>query len=263
MVRFELSRIWRNKIGRFFGSVFIGILAVQLTVIYTKYLLDASALEQAKDLAGHILPKPAALQASLLHPSLLFFLWFYAALTNGALISRDTLYRIRPLIYAHPVCPLDYLASKAIIAIGVPFCFQLPFIFLPWLLSLLLAGTGGPIWPTAPLYLVPAAALNSMLIASVTLGASSLAATPKAGMAWAFGLILGFSAVGGILFAILKKPYWEALVPLALTNSWPKLLCGAENAPVSLIPAIIATAVNVCLWAYVSWLRTRPSEAVI
>ncbi|MDR2561701.1 MAG: hypothetical protein LBC63_08025 [Holophagales bacterium] len=263
LVRFDLGRIWRNKIGRFFGLVFIGILAVQLTVIYTKYLLDASVLEQAKGIAGHILPKPAALQASLLHGAMLFFLWFQSAWINGALVSRDTLYRVRPLIYAHPVRPAEYLAAKAIIAIGMPFCFQLPFIFLPWLLSLLLAGAGGPIWATAPLHLVPAAALNSMVIASVTLGASSLAGTPKTGMAWALGLIFGLGAVGGILFAILHDPNWMAINPAALTESWPKLLCGADNASVPLTPSIIATAVNICLWAYVSWQRTRPSEAVI
>jgi len=234
-----------------------------LAIIYTKYLLDASTLHQAKDIADHLLPRPAALQASLLHDSMLLFLWLQSAWINGALISRDTLYRIRPLVYAHPVRPMEYLAAKAIIAAGMPFCFQLPFIFLPWLLSILLTGAGGPIWPTAPLYLVPAAALNSMVIASVTLGASSLAATPKAGMAWAFGLILGLAAIGGILFTILQKSYWKALAPMTITGSWSKLLCGVDSALVPLTPAIIATVVNVCLWAYVSWLRTKPSEAVI
>jgi len=264
MARFDLTRIIRQKLGRFFGFVFLTILIIQISVLYTKYLIAIQPrLEQLKGIADQLLPNQASFQASLLHTSMLLFLWLQAALISGGLISRDTLYRIRPLIYAHPARPLDYLASKALVAFGIPFCIQLPFIILPWLLSMLIAGANGPVWPTAPLYLIPAAILNSMVMASVTLGASALAASPKAGMGWAIGLLIGPSAVGGILMRIFSDGSWMALSPMALTESWPKILCGVENPAVPLWPAVIATALHVCLWAYVARRRTKPAEAVI
>ena len=264
LARFDLTRVFRQKLGRFFGIMFLGFLMIQLTILYTKYLMATNPqLEQARAFADQILPYQANFQASLLDRSMLFFLWLQIALISGGLISRDTLYRIRPLIYAHPVRPLDYLASKALVAFGIPFCIQLPFIIAPWLFSMLIAGVNGPVWPTAPLYLIPAAALNSIVMASVILGASSLASTPKAGMGWAIGLFLGASAVGGILTGILGDSSWMALSPMALTDSWPKILCGVTKTIVPLWPAIIATALNICLWAYVAKRRTMPSEAVI
>jgi len=264
LVRFDLTRIIRQKLGRFFGIVFLGILVIQLTVLYTKYLVATNQqLDQVRGLADQVLPDQVIFQASLLNSSMLFFLWFQIALICGGLISRDTLYRIRPLMYAHPVRPLDYLASKALVAFGIPFCIQLSFIIAPWLLSMLIAGADGPVWPTTPLYLIPAATLNSMVMASVTLGASSMASTPKAGMGWVIGLILGPTAVGGILTGILGNSSWMALSPMALTESWPKILCGVTKTVVPLWPAIIATALNICLWAYIVRRRTIPSEAVI
>jgi len=264
LARFELTRILRKKLGRFFGGVFIGILLTQLTILYTKYLIATNTqLEQVKGLADQILPKPANFQASLLHSSMLLLLWFQVALIGGGLISRDTLYRIRPLIFAHPVRPLDYLTSKALIAFGIPFCIQMPFIIVPWLLSMLIAGSGGPIWPVTPLYLIPAAILNSMVMASVTLGASSLAGTPKAGMGWVIGLILGPSVLGGILTGVFADASWMVLSPVVITESWPKILCGVANTAIPLWPIIAATAAYIFLWLYIAKRRTMPSEAVI
>jgi len=264
MARFDLVRIFRQKLGRFYGFVFLTILIIQISVLYTKYLVATQqGLEQIKDLADQLLPNQANFQASLLHSSMLLFLWLQVAIISGGLISRDTLYRIRPLIYAHPVRPLDYLASKALVAFGIPFCIQLPFIILPWLLSMLIAGLSGPVWPTAPLYLIPAAVLNSIVMASVTLGASALAASPKSGMGWAVGLLIFPSAVGGILTKIFRDGSWMALSPIALTESWPEILCGVDNPTAPLWPTIIATALHIGLWAYVARRRTEPAEAVI
>jgi hypothetical protein len=194
---------------------------------------------------------------------MLTFLWFQVALVGGGLIARDTLYRIRPLVYAHPASHLDYLAAKVLVAFGIPFCIQLPFIFLPWLLPLSLAGAGGPIWPTAPLHLVPAAALTSTVMASVALGASSMSATPKAGVGWALGLLLAPSAVGGILTGLLENSAWMALSPMALTDVWPRLLCGVDKTMMPLWLAALATAANAALWLYIAKRRTEPTEAVI
>jgi hypothetical protein len=261
---FDLSRILRQKLGRFFGFVFVGILLIQLTVLYTKHLLATNPeLGQLKDFADQVMPNAASFQASLLHSSTLTFLWFLVALIGGGLIARDTLYRIRPLIYAHPVRPADYLGSKALVAFGIPFGVQLPFIILPWLLSMLVAGPGGPIWPTAPLHLVPAAALNSLVMAAVVLGASSMAGTPKAGMGWVLGVIFASSAVGGILAGTFGDTSWIAISPIGLTEAWPALLCGVEKPLMPLWTAIIATLAHIGLWAYIAIRRTKPSEAVI
>jgi ABC-type transport system involved in multi-copper enzyme maturation permease subunit len=264
MARFDVARVLRQKMGRFFGFVFLAILCVQLAVLYTKHLIgQAPQLSQLKDFADQVIPTDAAFQASMLHNSTLTFLWFLMAYLGGGLISRDTLYRIRPLVYAHPVGHLDYLASKALVAFGIPFCIQLPFILLPWALSLLMAGAGGPIWPTLPLHLIPAAALTSAVMAAVALGASSMSGTPKAGVGWAVGLLLGPSAAGGVLSGLLENSSWMALSPLAVVDAWPKLMCGVEKTVMPLWLAILATAANAALWLYIAKRRTEPSEAVI
>jgi ABC-type transport system involved in multi-copper enzyme maturation permease subunit len=264
LAKFDLARIWRQKLGRFFGAVFLGILLVRLTILYTKHLVaTAPELGQLKGLADQVLPNAANFQASLLDSATMLFLWLQVTLIGGGLISRDTLYRIRPLIYAHPVRQADYLASKALVAFIIPFCIQLPFILLPWLASMLIAGVNGPVWPITPLLLIPAAALNSMVMASVALGASAIASTPKAAMGWALGIIFAPTAIGGILGGILLEPSWVALSAIALTDSWPKILCGVEKASIPLWVAIVATAANLCLWAYIARWRTKSSEAVI
>ena len=263
LAKFDLARMLRQKLGRFFGIVFLGVLAINLMVLYAKHLMVVSPdMAQLKDFAELVLPQPASFQASLLHPSMLFFLWFQAALISGGLIARDTLHRIRPLIYAHPVRPSDYVASKAISAIAVPLCVQFLFIFLPWLLSLLIAGPDGPVWPTAPLYLIPAAAINSVLIASVALGASSISSTPKSGFGWALALLFGSTAIGGILAGIFRAQAWLALSPMGLTDAWPRILCGVEGAHIPLWAAAASTSAHFFLWTYVVVSRTRPSEAV-
>ena len=263
LARFDLARIWRLKLGRFFGLAFFSILVTLLSILYAKHLVSTNPqMGQIQDLADQFLPQQAAFQASLLHPSMLFFLWLQVAMISGGLIARDTMYRIRPLIYAHPVRPQEYIASKALTAFGIPFCIQLPFIVLPWLLSMLIAGPSGPVWPIAPLLLVPAAALNALVMASITVGASSLANTPKAGMGWVIGLVLGPSAIGGILSGVFDSS-WMAMSPLALTQAWPSILCGADETVVPIWHAIIATAVHAVLWAYVAKWRTVPSEAAI
>jgi ABC-type transport system involved in multi-copper enzyme maturation permease subunit len=260
-----LARIWRQKLGRFFGAAFLGILSVKLIILYTKYLVATTPeLDQVKGLADQILPNAANFQASLLDLATMLILWFQVAFISGALISRDTLYRIRPLIYAHPVSQMDYLASKALVAFAIPFCIQLPFILLPWLASMLIAGVNGPVWPITPLLLIPAAALNSMVMASVALGASAMASTPKAGMGWALGLFFAPSSIGGILSGIFREPSWMVLNPMVLTTAWPNIMCGVKKTGIpSFWPVIIATVVNLCLWMYVAKWRTRASEAVI
>ncbi|MCL1894194.1 MAG: hypothetical protein FWG02_08180 [Holophagaceae bacterium] len=264
MARFDIVRIFRLKMGRFFGYVYFCVLLVKLVIIYVNYLLNTNPqLGQLKNFADQVMPQPAIFQASLLDSSMLFFLWLQVALVNGALISRDTLYRIRPLVYSHPVSQKDYLSSKALIAFGIPFCVQLPFILLPWLISILVAGSSGPVWVTAPLLLIPAAILNSTIMGSITLGASSLAGSPKASLGWIIGLLLMSSALGGILSGVFENFAWMAISPIALTESWSKILCGVEKTAIPFLPTAIATGIHVCLWLYIAKRRTLPSEAVI
>jgi ABC-type transport system involved in multi-copper enzyme maturation permease subunit len=260
-----LTRILRQKLGRFFGAAFLGILSVRLIILYTKYLVATTPeLDQVKGLADQILPDAANFQASLLDLATMTILWFQVAFISGALISRDTLYRTRPLIYAHPVRQIDYLASKVLVAFAIPFCIQLPFILFPWLASMLIAGVNGPVWPTTPLLLIPAAALNSMVMASVALGASSMASTPKAGMGWALALFFVPSGIAGILSGIFREPSWMAINPMMLTATWPNIMCGVKKAGIpSLWPVIIATTAHIFLWMYIARWRTRASEAGI
>ena len=105
-------------------------------------------------------------QADLLNPAS-YLLWFLVALVGGGLVARDTLYRVRPLMYAHPVAPRDYLVAKLGFASALPFAILLPFALLPWLLSLILAGASGPVWVTAPLRLLPAMAISSALMGAL------------------------------------------------------------------------------------------------
>ena len=178
LARFEVRRILRQRLGRFFGFAFALVLLVDLALVYFKPMAGV---------AGQLLPQGAAFQAGLLGKVLLFLLWLQVAQVGGGLVARDTLYRIRPLMYAHPVRHLDYLLGKGLVAVGLPFLILLPFILLPWGVSLLMAGAQGPVWPTAPLHLIPAALVVSFLMGILTLGASSLASTPGGGFAWALG----------------------------------------------------------------------------
>ncbi|MBI4911219.1 MAG: hypothetical protein HY823_00640 [Acidobacteria bacterium] len=264
LARFDVRRILRQKLGRFFGFVFVFILAIRMGVLYVNHLLDTKAqLASVKDLAKEFLAQGASFQADCLPPWLLTVLWFQVAVVGGGLVARDTLHRVRPLMYAHPLRPLDYLGAKGLVAAGLPFLIQLPFVLLPWTASLLIAGLHGPIWPTAPLRLIPAALLISALMGAVTLGASSMASTPRAGFGWVLGIVLGSAALGGMVAGILGNPAWLAFSPGVLVTAWPELLCGVQAPKLGWVPALLGTGGHIAFWLWISARRTRPSEAVI
>ena len=226
LLRFDLMRLLRNRIGRFFGFAFLMVLILQVGNLYLRHLVDTKAgMQSMKEFADAVLSRGAELQAGLLHPGMLFMLWFLMAILGGGLVARDTLHRVRPLMYAHPLSHTDYLSAKLGLGTLIPFVIQLPFILLPWVLSLLVAGIHGPVWATAPLRLLPAALIIALLMGAVSLGASSLAATPRAGVGWVLGIVIGTSGLGSILGGILHRTDWMAISPIALADAWPKLLC--------------------------------------
>nr|WP_320132523.1 hypothetical protein [uncultured Holophaga sp.] len=256
LARFELRRLLRQRLGRFFGFAFLLVLLVDLGTLYLKHLVGS-----AGGFAQRFLPQGAGLQAGLLGHSLLGLLWLQVALVGGGLVARDTLFRIRPLLYAHPVSPVGYLAGKGLVAAGLPLLVQLPFILLPWALSLLVAGPRGPIWATAPLHLLPAALLIALLMGSLSLGASSLASTPRGGFAWCLGAVLGFGLLGHLLAGFLGQGAWEALGPAALAEAWPRLLCGAP-ATFGWLPVVAGSLLHGLGWLVLAHFRTRPGEAL-
>lgn len=263
LLRFDFRRVLRQKLGRFFGFTFAFLLVIQSAILYFKHLVASSGnLASLRDFSNAILPQGANFQAQLIHSWLLVLLWFQVALVGGGLVARDTLHRTRPLIYAHPVTPTHYLLAKGIFAGALPLLVLLPFVLVPWGLSMLMAGLRGPIWPTAPLHLIPAVLLISALMGAVALGASSLAATPRAGLGWVLGIVLGGDALARILAGTLDNRAWLALSPTALGATWPSLLCGCENPPVPWLPALLGTAAHVALWTWIASMRTRPTEAV-
>jgi ABC-type transport system involved in multi-copper enzyme maturation permease subunit len=263
LMRFDLARLWRQKIGRFFGFAFLVVLLVKLTVIYLKYLLDTNAtLRPMQDFARTVLSQGADFQADLLNPTS-YLLWFLVALVGGGLVARDTLYRVRPLMYAHPVAPKDYLAAKLGFASALPFVVLMPFVLLPWLMSLVVSGIHGPVWPTAPLFLLPAVVLVSVLMGALAVGASSMAATPRAGVGWVLGLVLGTSALASLVHGLTGFAGIEALNPVLLAESWPQLFVGVDHPLMGWIPAMLGTAFHIGLWTFVAAKRTLPSEAVI
>lgn len=264
LARFDLRRVIRQRIGVFFLFVFGVWLLVRLVLLYVNHLLETKTqLAGVKDFAKGILAQGATFQAEHISPFLVWVVWLLAAFVGGGLVARDTLHRVRPLMYAHPVRPSDYLAGKALVGVGLPFAVMLPFILLPWAMSLLIAGAGGPVWPTLPLRLLPAALAIALLMGAVTLGASALAATPRAGVGWALGLVIGLQAPAGILARLLDQPAWHALSPADLAVAWPQLLCGVDHPSLGWIPTLAGTAAHLMLWAWVVRLRTRPSEAVL
>jgi hypothetical protein len=262
-MRFDLARLWRQKIGRFFGFTFLLILLWKVARIYVDHLLHTNqALKPMQEFAKTILTQGAAFQADLLNPAS-YLLWFLVALVGGGLVARDTLFRVRPLMYAHPVTPQDYLLAKLGFASLVPFTILLPFALLPWLMSLLLAGTQGPVWVTAPLRLLPAMAISSVLMGSLAVGASSMAATPRAGIGWVLGLVLGLGTLASMLQGLTGQVAVQALNPIVLAEAWPQLLVGVEKPLLAWWPALLGTVLHISLWTFVAARRTRPSEAVI
>ena len=263
LMRFDLARLWRQKIGRFFGFTFLVILLWQVGWIYAKYLMQTNqAFKPLNEFANAVVAQGAEFQAGLLNPTL-YLLWFLVALVGGGLVARDTLYRIRPLMYAHPVAPKDYLLAKLGFASLLPFVILLPFALLPWLMSLLLAGAQGPVWVTAPLRLLPAMAISSVLMGSLAVGASSMAATPRAGIGWVLGLVLGLGTLASMIHGLTGIQSVQALNPIVLAESWPQLLVGVERPLLAWLPTLLGTALHIGFWTFVAARRTRPSEVVI
>ncbi len=263
LMRFDLTRLWRQKIGRFFGFTFLMLLIWKVARIYVDHLLQTNqAFKPMQDFAKTILTQGADFQADLLNPTS-YLLWFLVALVGGGLVARDTLYRVRPLMYAHPVAPKDYLLAKLGFASLLPFVILLPFALLPWLMSLLLAGANGPVWVTAPLRLLPAMAISSLLMGSLAVGASSMAATPRAGIGWVLGLVLGTGALASMIHGLTGIMAVQALNPVLLAETWPQLLVGVQKPLLGWLPAILGTASHIALWIFVAARRTRPSETVI
>jgi ABC-type transport system involved in multi-copper enzyme maturation permease subunit len=264
IMRFDLKRVLRAKLGRFFGFIFVFILIIRVAVLYVQHLLDSKQqLAQVRDFAKDFLSQGAAFQADCLPPWLLTILWFQVAMVGGGLVSRDTLYRVRPLIYAHPVRPQDYLAAKGLFATALPFAIQLPFVLVPWGLSLLIAGMKGPMWPTAPLHLLPAALVIAGLMGAVTLGASAMATTPRMGFGWVLGIVLGSAALSSLVAGLTGTFAWMALSPGFLVTAWPELLCGVADPRLGWLPASLGTLGHMALWLWIAARRTRPDEAVM
>lgn len=262
LARFELKRLFRHKIGLFFIFGFGITLLVQVAMLYIRFQLNAkSTLRQIKDLADGFLMQGPEYQADHLHIALLFFLWLFLAVVGGGIISRDTLYRTRPLIYAHPVSPKRYLAAKTGFIAALALAVMLPFILVPWLLSLLIAHTSGPVWVSLPLRLIPAAAIMAALMSTVVVGTSAMAGTPRAGTAWIVGIYFGSSAIGSLMAGLLQWP--EFLSLSALTVSWPQHFCGVAHPSLSLPWTLLGTLLHGTFWLALAWSRTRPSEATL
>ena len=264
LLRFDLRRVLRQRLGKFFGFLFAAILMGLCLQLYLKHLVAGrGALEALRPLADAYLPQGARFQAGLLNEGMIAILWLQAAMVGGGLVARDTLHRIRPLIYAHPVRQRDYLLAKGLFATGLPLAVMLAYIFLPWGLSLAVAGGSGPVWPTAPLYLVPAALAIAALMGAVTLGASALAGSPRSGFGWALGIMLGSSALSFILAGALGSPGWLALGLGNLTKAWPGLVLGVAGEGPGPVPVLLGTGFHLALWIAVARHRTRPDGAVL
>ena len=264
IMRFDLRRVLRQKLGIFFIVVFTFILLIEIIVLYVRFLMNTNAaFSGMQSFANQVMTQGAAYQAGHLDNWVLTPLWFQVAMVVGGIIARDTLYRVRPLMYAHPVRPMDYLGAKFLFATALPFTIMMPFVLLPWLLSLLIAGSAGPIWTTLPLHLIPAALVISLLMGSVTIGASAMAGSPRASFGWVLGAVLGSQSLGGILAALLGTRAWLAISPGVLATAWPQLFCGVQDPLLSWGPTILGTAAHVLIWTWIAKSRTRPDEAVL
>ena len=264
IARFDLRRVLRQKMGRFFGFVFTLLLLWRVGYVYIYYLKGQNeVIGKMMDAAAPVLSQGADWHADMLGGWLTYLLWFLVALIGGGLVARDTLYRVRPLMYAHPVRPNDYWIAKLALSALVPLAVLLPFALLPWLLSVGLTGLHGVMWASTPLRLLPAALIIALLMGAVASGASSLASTPRAGIAWVLGICLGMEAFGGMLRGLLNHASWLALSPMALAAEWPKLLCGSDSAALGWAPTLIGTAAHFAFWTLLLKSRTKPSEAVL
>lgn len=264
LMRFDLARLLRQKLGIFFIVLFTGILIVMLAVLYVKYLMNTNpALGGLKEFAGKAMTQGAEYQASHLGNKVLTPMWFLLGTVGAGIIARDTLFRIRPLIFAHPLSHRDYLLARIGFASLLPFALMLPFVLLPWAFSLLVAGKAGPVWVGLPLHLIPAAGIVALLMGSVTAGASAMAGSPKAAFGWLLGIVLGTLALAGILNGVLRQPAFMALSPGVLALAWPQILCGVEEPLLPLGPALLGTLAHVGFWTFLAHRRTRPDEATL
>ncbi len=262
LLRFDLKRMFRQKVGVFFLFGFLLTLLIQISMLYVRYLLNTkNEMKAVKDFAAMVLTQGPAYQADHLSPTFITFLWFFIAVVAGGLISRDTLYRVRPLMYAHPVNPERYLLAKVGFAFLVLLALMLPFILLPWGLSLAIAGPQGPVWATLPLHMVPAALTVAFLMACVTVGTSSLSGTPRAGTGWILSIFFVSWALGGLMKGVLDWPDFVSLH--TLSTAWPKLLCGVPNLDITWYQALLGTLGWVALSLGITWTRIRPSEATL
>lgn len=264
LMRFDLARLLRQKLGRFFLIIFTGILLMMVAVLYFKYLLAANpALGGLQEFAGKVMTQGSEYQASHLDQKVLTPMWFLLGTVGAGVIARDSLFRIRPLIFAHPLSHRDYLVARIGFAALLPFALMLPFVLLPWAVSLLVAGKTGPVWASLPLHLIPAAGIVALLMGAVTAGASAMAGSPKAAFGWLLGIVLGTLALAGILTGVLRQPAFLAMSPGVLALAWPQILCGVEEPILPLGPALIGTLAHVGFWIFLAHRRTRPDEATL
>jgi len=95
LARFDLRRILRQKMGRFFGFVFTIVLLWRLGYVYIYYLKDQNAvIGKMMAAASPVLAQGAEWHADMLGGWLTYLLWFLVALIGGGLVARDTLYRV-------------------------------------------------------------------------------------------------------------------------------------------------------------------------
>lgn len=264
LMRFDLARLLRQKLGIFFIVLFTVVLLVLLGILYGHHLIKVNpAWSGVKDFAAKVLTQGAGYQASHIDWWVQVPLWFLLATVGAGVIARDSLYRVRPLLFAHPLSHRDYLMARIGFASLLPFALMLPFILLPWAISLLMAGTAGPVWATLPLHLIPAAAIVALLMGTVTAGASSMATGPKAAFGWLAGIVIGTLAMAGIVSGVLNQRAFMALNPGALALAWPQIFCGVEEPLLPLGPALIGTLAHVGFWTFLAHRRTRPDEATL
>lgn len=262
LMRADWRRTLRHKIGIFFIFVLGVMLLVRLGVLYVKHLLATKeALAAGREFADALLTKGPAYQAAQLDMVVVGLLWFLVALFGGTVIARDTLYRTRPLMYAHPVGPRDYLLAKGLFSALLPFGIMLPFLVLPWVVSLLMAGPQGPIHLDTLPRLLPAAALIATLMGTVSIGVSSMAGTPRAGTGLMLGVYLGSIALGALGQGILDLPPLLSLYDLSA--AWPQIFCGVPKPVLPWHLALLGTALHAGFWTWMAWIRTRPSEATL
>jgi hypothetical protein len=90
-----------------------------------------------------------------------------------------------------------------------------------------------------------------------------MAATPRAGIGWVLGLVLGLGTLASMLQGLTGQVAVQALNPIVLAEAWPQLLVGVEKPLLAWLPAVLGTVLHISLWTFVAARRTRPSEAVI